>query len=115
MIDARRMEVFTAVYDKDMTEIVKPMNLVLDDHSFIELLKDHRIVFSGNGSSKFQELIQHPNAVFSQVRTDAVSMAGLAKKAFAGGEFADLAYSEPFYLKEFYTPHPPQHIRNNPN
>jgi tRNA threonylcarbamoyladenosine biosynthesis protein TsaB len=104
MIDARRMEVFTAVFDKDLNEIVKPCNMILNDQSFVEILADQKIFFFGNGSLKFQALINHKNAVFSAVDHSSADMTNLAQIAFDKQQFADLAYSEPNYGKEFFSP-----------
>lgn len=104
MIDARRMEVFTALYNYDLQEVMPPAALVLDEHSFAAELAYHKIVFCGNGSLKWESLITNTNAVFSAVQHEAKDLALLAWKAFQEQRFADLAYSEPFYLKEFFTP-----------
>ncbi|GGH77212.1 tRNA threonylcarbamoyladenosine biosynthesis protein TsaB [Filimonas zeae] len=104
MIDARRMEVFTALYNKDLHELMPPMALILDEHSFADTLAANTMVFFGSGSSKWQQLIQHPNAQFSTVQHQAEGMTALAWKAFQDKRFANLAYSEPLYVKEFFTP-----------
>jgi tRNA threonylcarbamoyladenosine biosynthesis protein TsaB len=104
MIDARRMEVFTALFDPDLNEIVKPCNMILNDQSFIEMLENQKIFFLGNGSFKFQELIQHKNAFFPRITHSAGDMCLLAQKAYNKQEFSDLAYSEPNYGKEFFSP-----------
>ncbi|HRI21726.1 MAG TPA: tRNA (adenosine(37)-N6)-threonylcarbamoyltransferase complex dimerization subunit type 1 TsaB [Panacibacter sp.] len=103
MIDARRMEVFTAVYNYNLEAVVLPAAMILDENSFKEQLNAHTIIFSGNGSSKFKNIQQHTNAVFTDVRHHAGNLAKLASKAFAKKEFADIAYSGPFYLKEFFS------------
>ena len=61
-------------------------------------------VFFGNGSNKFKAIIKHDNAIFKDLKGDATSMIALSEKKFTGKEFTDLAYAEPLYLKEFYTP-----------
>lgn len=104
MIDARRMEVFTALYSYDLTEIKKSSALILDASSFEEELARQPILFFGNGSEKFMALKKNTNAFFQQVTTDASSMASLAENKFIKKEFADLAYAEPQYGKEFYSP-----------
>ncbi len=83
---------------------MSPMALVLDEHSFAEQLAYHKIIFCGNGSTKFQQLATGSNALFSTVQHQAKDLAKLATQAFHDKRFADLAYSEPFYLKEFFTP-----------
>jgi tRNA threonylcarbamoyladenosine biosynthesis protein TsaB len=104
MIDARRMEVFTAVFDKDLNEIEKPCNMILNDQSFAEMLETSKIFFFGNGSKKFSEVTKHKNAVFLEVYHSAADMSELAQKAFDLPEYSDLAYAEPSYGKEFFSP-----------
>jgi tRNA threonylcarbamoyladenosine biosynthesis protein TsaB len=103
MIDARRMEVFTAVYDHSLSEILSPVNIILEKESFKELLEKHSILFFGNGSEKFRSLISHPNASFKSLEATAEYMTGLSYSQFKNKEFADLAYTEPYYGKAFYT------------
>ena len=104
MIDARRMEVFTAVFDHSLEEIEAPRNQILSDTSFQNLFVQGEVVFFGNGSNKFKTLVTHPNALFKNIETTAEQMAGLAFEKMKKKEFANLAYSEPFYGKEFYSP-----------
>lgn len=104
MIDARRMEVFTALYDRHLQAVMPPAALILDENSFAAELANQPIIFCGNGSSKWQPLITNTNAIFSNTLPGAETLAVLAWKAFQQDDFADLAYSEPFYLKEFFTP-----------
>lgn len=106
MIDARRMEVFTALYDKDLNQLMPPSAVVLTNESFSNQLGGHTITFSGNGSSKFKGILQSSNAVFLNIQHDSSNMVALAEKAYQLNSFADLAYSEPFYLKEFFSPLP---------
>lgn len=103
MIDARRMEVFTAVFDQELQFILPPANLILNENSFNDLLRENSILFFGNGAHKFQQIIQHPNALFASVDFDASAMIELSYKRFLRGEFADLAYSQPFYGKDFHS------------
>ncbi|MCW3074418.1 MAG: tsaB [Flaviaesturariibacter sp.] len=104
MIDARRMEVFTALYDASLTEVLPSTPLVLDQTSFIDWLDKDPVLFFGNGSQKFQTLMNHPNARFKEVSATAQSMVPLAYAAFQKKDFADLAYCEPFYGKAFFSP-----------
>ena len=104
MIDARRQEVFTALYNNDLQKILPPFASVLDDHSFSLELAKRRIMFSGNGSRKLKELISHRNAIFSDVVHHISQLSFLSAKAFTENKFSNLAYSEPFYLKEFFDP-----------
>jgi tRNA threonylcarbamoyladenosine biosynthesis protein TsaB len=103
MIDARRMEVFTGVYDRYLSEIVAPGPMVLDASSFIGLLSERPVAFFGSGSSKFRQLISHENAQFPDVHHQAGHLAALSHIKFRAGAFTDPAYAEPVYLKEFHT------------
>ena len=104
MIDARRMEVFTGVFDKNLEEIVAGHACILDKDLYSDLLKKHRVIFFGNGSEKFRPLVQAPNAGFPHIESNASHLAALSHIYFEKSDFTDLAYSEPLYLKEFYTP-----------
>jgi len=104
MIDARRMEVFTAVYNKDLAEIKSPAARILDANSFRDELKEHEILFCGNGTDKFKNFVSNDRARFTARGFDALDMISLAEKKFDEKDFLDLAYAEPLYLKEFHTP-----------
>lgn len=104
MIDARRMEVFTAVFDKDLNEVVPASAVILQPDTFAELLEKASITFSGNGSAKFAGLVQHPHAFFTEVEANAGHLAGLAHKKLTANNFTDLAYAEPAYGKAFFSP-----------
>ncbi len=103
MIDARRMEVFTAIYSKDMQALTAPAAITLTEQSFIDILQNNRIVFSGSGHHKLEKLIQHSNALFLKKHHTSLHLSYLSYKAFSKKQFANLAYSEPFYLKEVFT------------
>ena len=103
MIDARRMEVFTAVFDNSLQEIVPYRNLILDPDSFSSILEQGKILFFGNGSAKFQAITQHPNALFTSVEASAENMPELVYSQFLDQNFVDLAYAEPFYGKDFHS------------
>lgn len=102
MIDARRMEVFTAIYDNDLLNIVPPAAMVLDETSFSTHLSKSRIFFFGSGSAKWAGLCKDPNASFITTSLLPEAMNGLAYKMYAAGRFAELANSQPLYLKEFH-------------
>lgn len=104
MIDARRMEVFTALFDTALNEVSPSKNLILDEGAFSERLQQNTILFFGNGSKKAADIIKHPNALFVDLTANATAMVLLAAKKFRTGQFADLAYSEPFYGKDFHSP-----------
>ena len=103
MIDARRMEVFTAAYDFALTPIIEPGPMILDNNSFAQILETGRpTLFFGDGSTKAAEVIQAENAVFvPDVVPLAVDMVALAERAYTQRKFIDLAYSTPLYLKDF--------------
>lgn len=104
MIDARRMEVFTALYDQDLEEVMPPAAIILENDSFNKELENNSILFLGNGSTKWKHVCHHhPNALFAEVIHTAVHLAPLAERLFLQENFANLAYEEPVYLKEFYT------------
>lgn len=103
MIDARRMEVFTAVFDHQLNYVLPPTNTVLNENSFSDLLKEKTICFFGNGSTKFEAITKNKNAIFKFIETSALFMIGLSADKFVKQNFADLAYSQPFYGKEFYS------------
>lgn len=104
MIDARRMEVYTALYNKKGTEVMIEQPLVLAADSFDVFLKTQKVFFVGDGSLKFAELFYHTNASFFPNAVPlAQHMGALALEKFQNEEFEDLPYFEPDYLKEFYT------------
>ncbi len=101
MIDARRQEVYTGVYDLALNKIMQPQPLILDQNSFQEF-SDKKIIFFGNGSDKAKDIIQLPNAQFIKgIKPEAVNMMALSERAFRNNDFIDIAYSTPEYLKEF--------------
>lgn len=103
MIDARRMEVFTAVYQNDLMEQLPVMAMVIDQNSFSGLLRDHTVSFFGGGSYKCKPLIASPNALFLEINYNAGYLGILSFLRYLQREFTELAYSEPVYTKEFYT------------
>lgn len=107
MIDARRMEVYAAVYDRALNVKRETAADIVDEHSYLEFLDKGPVYFFGNGSAKCREKITHPNAHFiEEMRPLAKWMFPLAEKAFLKGDFKDVAYFEPFYLKEFVASRP---------
>ncbi len=107
MIDARRMEVYSAIYDKALT-IHKPISAdIITEDSYKELLDKQPIYFFGNGASKCKDVIKHANAHFvDDIVPHAKWMFPLAEKAFVNNDFKDVAYFEPFYLKDFVASQP---------
>jgi tRNA threonylcarbamoyladenosine biosynthesis protein TsaB len=108
MIDARRMEVYTAAYDFAFTQLMKPAPLILDENSYADLLATGRpVLFFGNGSDKAKDVIKAGNATFvPEVVPVAVDMIALAELKHSRREFLDLAYSVPTYLKDFQATKP---------
>ncbi len=104
VIDARRMEIFMAVYNKQMEEIIKPCAMVIEKNSFDQLFEHGKIIFSGTGVEKLKKIIVHPQAVFNNTVANASDMAEISEEKFRGKDFLDLAYAEPFYIKAFYSP-----------
>jgi tRNA threonylcarbamoyladenosine biosynthesis protein TsaB len=103
LIDARRMEVFAAVYDKNLVEQIAALAMILHDNSFEALLDKHQILFCGNGSNKFREIVTVGNASFTSIDTTENALSALAYSCFVNKDFADLAYAEPMYIKEFHS------------
>ena len=102
MIDARRMEVYAAIYDRALKSVRDIAADIVDENSYLEFLEQHPVYFFGDGAAKCKEKITHPNAHFIDgIRPLAGMMFPLAEKAIAEQDFKDVAYFEPFYLKEF--------------
>jgi len=102
MIDARRMEVFTAVFDHHLEEVEQTHAKIIDDKSFVLELQDHYVSFIGDGAEKCQTVIDDPNAHFHLENFNSANyMSNLAFAAFEAKIFEDVAYFEPFYLKDF--------------
>lgn len=101
MIDARRMEVFTALFTNTLTSALQSCAMILHQGSFAEELAQNTILFFGSGAAKWQAVCTHSNASFAVVSNLEHAMASLSYTHFTQQQFADLAYSEPFYLKEF--------------
>jgi tRNA threonylcarbamoyladenosine biosynthesis protein TsaB len=104
MIDARRMEVYTALFDQEGTPVSEVTAQIINADSFNEILTNKKVVFFGNGAAKCKNLIVHSNAFFiDHVNPSARYMAELAAQAYIEKKFENVAYFEPFYLKDFVT------------
>jgi len=104
MIDARRMEVYCAIYDQQGREKSPTQALVIDGDSFADWLTQQPVVFFGNGAAKCKAVLgTHPNAIFPDqpVHPSAGTVGQLADEAYQRGQFEDVALFEPFYLKDF--------------
>lgn len=112
MIDARRMEVFAGVYDSALQEVMPARPVILTPDSFSDYLgQGRKLVFVGNGAEKAANLIKHPDVVYIPgVKPAAVDMLALSEMAFRKGDFIDIAYSTPNYLKEFQATTPKKKI-----
>lgn len=101
LIDARRMEVYTALFDGNMKEVSSPKALIVDETSFAEILARNKMYFFGSGASKLQGVLSHNNAFFLTKVGLMNSMSRLSFERYRGEKFADLVDSEPLYVKEF--------------
>lgn len=111
MMDARRMEVYTAIYDKDLQTTNDVSAMIINERSFEDMLTERKMLFFGNGADKCRSVIQSPNAVFdNDIRCSAVYMAPLANDAYVNQDFKDVAYFEPYYLKDFIATKPKSKI-----
>jgi len=103
LLDARRLEVYTAVFDKNYNSIKETYNYILDENSFSEYLKKDKVTFLGDGTVKTKDIIHHENAVFLEgYYPSAKEMVSLSYKKYLSNKFEDVAYFEPFYLKDFH-------------
>ena len=102
MLDARRMEVYTALYNRALKPLSDVQALLVDKVPFEQQLDEHPVYFFGNGSDKCKDIIRHPNAHFvAGIHPIAKNMMPLAERAHAMQDFQDVAYFEPFSLKDF--------------
>ena len=101
MIDARRMEVYTAVFTPEGKQLTETAPAIIDENSFAEQLEQGQCLFIGDGAGKCADVIRHPNAHFIQCNPKASAMLIPATSAYKEKRFEDVAYFEPFYLKEF--------------
>lgn len=111
MIDARRMEVYSAFFnsDGDFERDVKAE--IIDEDSYQEILKSRKMLFFGDGSEKIHETVNHENAVFIEsIQPSSKNMIELSEKSFKNKNFEDVAYFEPFYLKDFVATVPKKNI-----
>jgi tRNA threonylcarbamoyladenosine biosynthesis protein TsaB len=99
MIDARRMEVYTAIYNYDIEEMTPPSAIILDENSFGEILNCCKIFFSGSGSYKFQQITKHASAVFLNHEISAESFAKIAWKKYLKNDFENVPHAQPLYIK----------------
>jgi tRNA threonylcarbamoyladenosine biosynthesis protein TsaB len=111
MIDARRMEVYSAFFDLNNTKQKEISADIIDENSYADILNQRQVIFFGNGAEKCKKTIQSPNAQFiDDVSCSAEHMIELSYKAFQNKQFEDVAYFEPFYLKDFIATAPRKNI-----
>ena len=102
MIDARRMEVYSAIYDGNLNEIEPVRATIIHENSYRDLLEKNKIIFFGSGADKFKSIVHSSNAIFLDgIDPIASNMVDESEKAFIEKKFVNPAYFEPFYLKEF--------------
>jgi len=115
MIDARRMEVYTAVYDPALNPLVEVNALVVDDASFSDMAQHSRLLLFGNGSAKCKTVLAgQPFCFVDGIVASATHMATLANRMYQAHDFVDVAYFEPFYLKDFIATVPQNKVLNPP-
>jgi tRNA threonylcarbamoyladenosine biosynthesis protein TsaB len=103
MIDARRMEVYCALFDSMGEEVSGARAMVIDAESFAAELEENRVLFFGTGAEKCKRVIAHPNALYREGSTpEALSVGELAWHRYTANRWEDLAEYEPFYVKEFF-------------
>ncbi len=111
MIDARRMEVYATMFDNQMQQQKETSADIIDEESYRDILNERKVFFFGNGADKCSEALAHPNAVFPPDEGPlARNMAILAYDAWNQKEFEDVAYFEPFYLKDFIATTPKKKV-----
>ena len=104
MIDARRMEVFTATYDSELNLVSVPKALILNEQSFDDILGKYKIMFTGSGAKKLPgEIVNIEGVTVTDTNSSCHVQLEIALQLFDKKDFADLAYVEPFYLKPFHS------------
>ena len=103
MIDARRMEVFTAVYNYTLQELIRPSAIVLDENSFVDILNLNEVYFSGSGSPKFKNINNSVNSFFINAPVSTESLTEISWEKFKKNEFGNVTDTKPLYIKEFHT------------
>ena len=102
MIDAKRMEVFGAIYKSDKTLLIDPQSIILDETYLINLLNNGPLLCIGNGATKAKEITKHPDLYFLEKSYSIYELIKLANAKWEIKDFEDIAYSKPAYLKDFY-------------
>ena len=103
MIDARRMEVYAALYDYDMQEVMQPTAMILSENSFSNLPACSKIYFSGSGSDKFKNIAGNKNFSFLSQGISSESLTEFAYVKYERSDFENIPYAQPLYIKDFHT------------
>ena len=103
MIDARRMEVFTAIYNYTLQEIFSPSAIILNENSFADFLILHKVCFSGSGIEKLKTINKSANSIFIDEKITTESLAEISWKKYIINDIENLPYTQPLYIKDFYT------------
>lgn len=101
LIDARRLEVYTAMFNSALEQLTDTEAKIIDENSFSDILQNKKVYFFGSGAEKCKDIIKSPNAVFVSVNSSAKGLIQPALHAYTNNQFEDTAYFEPFYLKDF--------------
>ena len=104
MIDARRMEVYTAIFKSSMNEVLPACAMILTENSFDKILENHPVLFFGTGSVKWNKILSSQNGSFIDVLNTIPALGQLSYYRFISQNFADISYTEPLYIKDFFTP-----------
>ena len=104
MIDARRNEVFAAVYNFFLKPLLHPQPFIIEEGSFAGLLEEQKIYFTGSGHNKCEHSLQHRNAIFTNIEYHLSHTNELAQRLYEVKQFSSIAYAEPYYTKEFFLP-----------
>jgi tRNA threonylcarbamoyladenosine biosynthesis protein TsaB len=103
MIDARRMEVYTALYKMDMEEMMPPSAIVLDENSFTSELSSQKIFFFGSGAAKWEKISTSLRAQVTKIEYNASHLGIISYHKFINHQLTDIVYSQPVYIKEFHS------------
>jgi len=112
MLDARRMEVYSAIFDHQYQQIRETKAEIIDENSFQDVLRSGIVYFAGDGAEKCSSLIKHDNARFlTEIYPSAKEMGMMSAQKYSASEFEDVAYFEPFYLKDFVAGKPKKYFQ----
>jgi tRNA threonylcarbamoyladenosine biosynthesis protein TsaB len=101
MIDARRMEVFTAIYDKNLSPLLAPTALIITENYFTQMLQKQPILYVGNGAFKINVLYKHFNILMDNISISSTILAKFSEQAYVNQYFTNMVYAQPNYLKDF--------------